>query len=355
MHTFIVKVLFLTITLSSYNLNAAVQDVETVIATKEVNNLNIELSGTVQALNDAQLTSLESGVVKSINVDEGDSIKKGQTLMELDDSLAKIQLDQAKAVYQAAQVQYKEDLRLLNEISELTKQEVVAKTLLAERQSNLANSQALLSQAKATVRLQEEIVSRHKLLAPFAGTIAKRNIDIGEWVSQQSQVLQLVSDNSLRLFVDIPQEYYQGIKSHDSIQALVVPDTTSDQTLNLVLTQYTNVSNPISRTFRARIDLPSSTELVSGMSANVQVIIPRPQASQVHLPKSALKRHPDNSYSVYAVEQQKAKRIGVKLLKTSLDTVLVQGVPDKANIIVSGSELLTEGTEVKVVTSEGKY
>ena len=355
MHTFIVKVLFLTIALASFSLSAAIKNVETVVARQEISNLKIELSGTVQALNDAQLTSLESGVVRIINVDEGDNVKKGQTLIELDDSLATIKLDQAKAVFQAAQVQYKEDLRLLNEISELTKQEVVAKTLLAERQSNLANSQALLSQAEATVRLQEEVVSRHKLLAPFAGTIAKRNIDIGEWISQQSQVLQLVSDNSLRLFVDIPQEYYQGIKSNESIQVLVTPDTASPKVLNLVLTQYTNVSNPISRTFRARIDLPQNTELVSGMSAKVQVIIPRPHASQVNLPKSALKRHPDNSYSVYAVEEQKAKRIGVTLIKTSLDTVLVQGVPDKANIIVSGNELLTEGTEVKVVTSEGKY
>ncbi len=357
MHTFIVKVLMFTLALISFHLSAAAQDVNTVIAKQQTSNLEIALSGSVQAFNDAQLTSLESGVVKSIYVDAGDKVKAGQVLLSLDDSLAKIQLDQAKAVYQSAKVKYNEDLRLLNEISQLTKQEVVAKTLVSQRQSNLANSEALLTQAKATVRLQQEIVKRHQLLAPFAGTIAKRNVDIGEWVSQQSQVLQLVSDNNLRLFINIPQEYYQAIKNTTSIPAIVTPDVTSQKPLSLSLAQYINVSNPTSRTFRARIDLPQSTELVAGMSANVKVSIPRANASQVNLPKSALKRHADNSYSVYAVENGKAKRIGVKLLKTDLDTVVVQGVPDKSNIIVSGNDLLTEGTQVNVLTStsEGKY
>lgn len=353
MRAFIVKIFFITTTLISFLSYGAVQEVEVVLSKQEKSHLNIELSGTIKAMNDAQLTSLEPGVVKIIKVDEGDHVSAGQVLIELDDSLAKIRLDQAKALYQSAEVKYQEDLRLYNEITELTEQKVTAKTLLAERKSNVANSKAMLAQTAATLKLQAEIVARHKLVAPFAGTIATRDIDVGEWVSQQSKVLQLVSDSTLRVFVDIPQEYFNLISKNTDIKVTVTPDTSSGSPIELSLTKFINVSNPTSRTFKARIDLPAKTTLVSGMSAKVQLSLPHQNASQVNLPKSSLKRHPDGSYSVYAVEQEKIKRFGVKLLKTDFNNVIVQGVPDGVQIIVSGNELLIEGTPVKAVQSKG--
>lgn len=353
MRTFIANLLLIKLTLVSFFIHATPLNVEVVYAKQQASNLELELSGNVRALNDAQLTSLESGIVRSVNVEAGDQVNLGQVLIELDDSLAMIELEQAKAVYQSALVTYQEDLRLYNEIIELTKKEVIAKTQLAQRKANLANSEALRAQAKAKLHLQQEIVKRHTLRAPFAGTIAKRDVDVGEWISQQSQVLQLVSDDSLRIFVDIPQEYFSEVKYNNNIDVLVTPDTAPNTVIKLALSQFINVSNPISRTFMARIDLPKNTEMVSGMSAKVRLILPRNNASQVTLPKSTLKRHPDGSYSVYAVENNKIKRYGINLLRTKFDQVIVQGVPENTAVISSGNELLIEGTSVSIDNNKG--
>lgn len=349
MHKFFTKGLLTLTALISLSANAFALEVEVTYPKLEEKNLELELTGTVQALNDAQLTSLEEGTVKSVLAHAGDHVKQGQTLLTLDDSLAKLKLQQAQALFDSATVQHKEDLRLYNEIVGLTEQEVMAKTLLEERRANAAVSKAMLAQAKSALALQEEILARHQVKAPFTGTIAQRNIDVGEWVSQQSKVFQLVSDDSLRIFIDVPQEYFNDVKQAKRVTALVIPDSNPEEVNKLKVSQIIAVSNPTSRTFKARIDLPENSSLISGMSAMVKLALPSKHFNQVQLPKSALKRHPDGNYSVYAVVDNKIKRYGVKMLKSSFNTVTVQGVPSGSAIITSGSDLLIDGSAVTIV------
>lgn len=348
-----INMAFLLLSVTSFIAAANTVDVEVVYAKQQSKSLELTLSGNVQALNDAQLATQESGIVQTIMVDAGDKVKKGQVLLSLDDSLAVIELTQAQAEASSARIKYQEDLRLHHEIVGLAKKEVVAKTLLAERKSNVANSKAILSQAQAKVKRQQAVVQRHKLIAPFDGTIATRNVDLGEWVSPQTRVLQLVSSQSLRVFVDIPQEHFYRIQASTSVPAIVTPDFSSNNVMNLELSQVNLVSDQASRTFQGRIDLPMTSYLVSGMSAKVILMLPSQQSAQVNLPKSALKRHPDGSYSVYSVIDNAVKRIAVRLISSNFDKVLVQGVPDNAAIITSGNELLIDNMSVTIVSNKG--
>ncbi|MGB1299467.1 MAG: efflux RND transporter periplasmic adaptor subunit, partial [Psychrobium sp.] len=185
------------------------------------------------------------------------------------------------------------------------------------------------------------------------GTIAARNVDLGEWVSPQTRVLQLVSAQSLRVFVDIPQEHFHSIQTSETVPAVVTPDFASNEGMNLALSQVNLVSDQASRTFQGRIDLPMNSPLVSGMSAKVTLMLPSQQSAQVNLPKTALKRHPDGSYSVYSVINNAVKRISVRLISSNFDKVLVQGVPDNAAVITSGNELLADDMPVTIVSNKG--
>jgi len=353
MRNMLISKFFVLFAAISFTVLAEPLNVEVVYSKQEIKNYEITLSGNVEALNNSQLTSLEEGIVKSIKVDAGDNVIKGQTLIELDNTLAKIQLAQAKSTFDSAKIQFQENVRLLNEIQALAQKQVVAETLLSERKANLALSKALMTQEQAKLDLQQEILKRHVLVAPFSGVIAQRNIDVGEWIAQQDPTFQLVSDDFLRIFINIPQEYFNQIQSNTAIKVSVIPDTSPTDVIALNLSQFVTVSNPISRTFQARIDLPKHTKLVPGMSAKVKLFLPGHHATQVTLPKTALKRHPDDSYSVYSVINTKIKRLSVKLVQTSFDQVTVLGVPDNAAIIVSGSELLVDGTSVLIKNNKG--
>ncbi len=353
MKNLMLKIFFFTVSTYCVGFDASAIDVEVVYAKQETRQLELTLSGNVEAFNNAQLASLEAGVVKTIRVDAGEHVKTGQTLIELDDSLARIQLSQAKAEYQTAIKEHQEDIRQLNEIKGLAKKQVVAKTLLAEREATAAISKARITEFEAKVNLQQEVVNRHILVAPFTGYIAERKVNVGEWISQQSQFMQLVSVNALRIFVNIPQEYFDEINTSSAIKVLVNPDSSIDETIELSLSKFIAVSDPVSRTFRARIDLPDNTRLVAGMSAKVRLILPRQEANQVTLPKNTLKRHPDGSYSVYSVKDNKVHRISVQLLSSNLDKVMLQGIPDNSAIIISGSDLLIEGAIANILTTKG--
>lgn len=347
----ILSINLLLVCLGIINSTTAAQtvDVEVIYAKPQARELQLTLSGNVKALNDAQLATQESGVVKAVYVDAGDTVKTGQVLLALDDSLAKIELTQAKAQLASANIKYQEDLRLYNEIVVLAKKEVIAKTLLAERKSNAANSHALFNQAKSNVERQQTVLKRHQLIAPFDGSIANRNIDLGEWVTPQNKVLQLVSTTQLRIFVDIPQEYFHTITQASEVPVTVAANFNASNSMALKLSQFNRVSDPVSRTFQGRIDLPPNTNFVSGMSANVSLQLPGNNRSQVNLPKSSLKRHPDGSYSIYAVVNNTVKRIGVRLLSTGFESVLVQGVPENTAVITSGTDLLIENMSVNIV------
>lgn len=336
-----------------FSASAETVDVQVVYSKQEAHNQELVLTGNITALNDAMLASLESGVVKSISVDVGDHVVQGQALMTLDSSLAEIELSQAQAALASAEITYQESLRLYHEITELAKNKVIAKTLLAERKSTVAHSKAMREQAMATVTHAQEVVKRHTLIAPFAGIIAQRTVDIGEWVSPQNTVLQLVSDSNLRIFIDIPQQYFNTVAQSNTIKAIISPDAQKQQSLQLPLTTYTSVSNPVSRTFSARIDLPNKQQLISGMSAKVRLLLPNENQTQVQLPKSALKRHPDGSYSVYTVVENRIERVAIVLLNNGLDHVSVQGVGDNVAVIVSGNELLIEGSTVSITKAQG--
>ena len=336
----------------SFSITSYANDVIVIYPHQKSVNQKLILTGTVMAKQDAYLASLEEGLVKTLLVDAGDHVTKGQILLTLDNTLATIQLEQAQAIRLSAKIQYQEAQRLHDEVVELAKKQVVAKTLSAERKANRAHNQALLSRASAELALQQEVVNRHVLTAPFSGIIAERNVDIGEWVNQQSQLLQLVSDNDLRLLIDIPQEYIRTIQNQKDSKATVTSDIDNSHSYQLALTQLVAVSNPLSRTVPARIDLPRNSAFIPGMSARAQFLLPQQGARQVILPKSALKRHPDGSYSVFSVIDSKVKRHSIKILQHLGEQVSVQGIPNKSAVIVSSNELLTDGTSVNASSAK---
>jgi len=320
---------------------------------QEALNQKLTLTGSVEAQHDAALASLEQGVVNTILVEAGDHVTQGQVLLTLDNTLAKIELEQAKATHLSAQIQFTEAQRLHEEVIELAQKQVVANTLLAERKANKANSQALLARATAELTLQQELVSRHVLIAPFTGVIAQRNVDIGEWVTQQNTLFQLVSDTDLRLVIDIPQEYVRPMQNKQGFHATISSDIDKQQRYTLPLSQVIAISDPLSRTVKARINLPQSDAFIPGMSARAELLLPQQSNNQFLLPKSALKRHPDGSYSVFTVVDNKVKRYRIVLIENLGQQVSVSGIPEKSAVIVSGAELLSEGTLVDISLSKG--
>ena len=174
----------------------------------------LQLSGSLTAQQNAQLSSRTAGLVAELLVDAGTEVKAGQPLLKLDPALAEHELAQQLAAVNAARVMLTERQRLVAEAEQLTAQQLFPQTELAIRRAQLAEAEALLQQANARLAQQREVISRHTLTAPFAGVIARRDTDLGEWLALGAPVFQLVSLSPLLLDIQVPQEYFANLANY---------------------------------------------------------------------------------------------------------------------------------------------
>lgn len=309
---------------------------------------NLSLSGTVEAKQQAQLASLESGLVNKIHVEVGDLVTSGQPLLELDNKLALLSLSNSKANLEAAQVNLDEAKRLFKEALDLSEKQVIAATLIAQREANVKASQAELSQVKAQVDFQQAIVERHILTAPFDGVIVGRQVEVGEWLTSQDDAFTLISQNNLRVNISVPQEYFYALSNQDSVRVTVTPDLSSADAIQASITRLVPASTNLARAFIALVDLPSNSSLMPGMSVSAQVALPNTNADELVLPRSAIKMHPDGGSSVFVVENNKAKRINTPFSRINNEQIAIPNPSINLPFIVTAVELLVDNSSVTI-------
>ncbi|MDN3653312.1 efflux RND transporter periplasmic adaptor subunit [Thalassotalea ponticola] len=320
-----------------------------VVSTKAIDSQKlVSLSGTVEAHQNANLATLQAGVVAEIFVEVGDRVQAGQKLLEIDNTLAQLDLSQAKADVDAALIEVSEAKRQYQESVTLSKQQLVPATQLQERRALIATAESKLARLKAHMDLQQAILQQHTLYAPFNGIISERLIDVGEWVTQQSATFTLVEQNRLRVRVAIPQEYYGLLASNHNVAVTVLPDFTGAQPIATELDRLVTVSNRNTRALLGYVNLPINSPLLAGMSATVNVQLPTAATAVVWLPKQAVKQHPDGGFSVFAVVDSKAKRYIVDVVQQKQQQMGVVGIPTTHPIVVSAVELLKDGEPVTI-------
>ena len=308
---------------------------------------SITLSGAVSSANDAFLAPLQAGLVDKLFVEVGDHVQQGQPLLTLDSKLAELARQQAEAELEVGTVTYNEAVRLLNEVDALSQQQLAAKTLFQQRKAEVANAKAELARLKAILALRKEIVARHTLKAPFDGVIYQRDVDVGEWVEPTTAVLGLVSQQAKRLTIEVPQEYYSYFTNLNG-DISIHPDTGLHDTITGKLERLVAASGGQGRSFTAHIALPENTDLLVGMSAEAEIMLPQLENKQVWLPASAIRQHPDGGASVFAINNNKASRVLVNIVRQQGDAVLVANASEGQLYAISGVSRLYNEAQVTV-------
>ncbi len=352
------SLLLMIILTSLYAFSVMAQErlaVDVVYPQQQQQNKIIRLAGTVEASQHARLATLEAGRVVSLHVEVGDSVSKGQLLLTLESQLAQLEVQGVQAEVKAAELNHQEADRLYQEVQRLSAQKLVAKTLIAERAAFLANAEVQLARVKASLNLQQERLNRHSLIAPFDGVIASRSVDVGEWATPQTSVMTLVAQNDLRLAIQIPQQYYSQLQAqfNDDVIVTVIPDAPNIRPFKASLSRLIPVSDIATRTFAAQIDIPAdhdvlAGQLVTGMSAMAEIMVPGSEHEAVILPRSAIKQHPDGNSSIFIVQNNTAKRMVTDYVLISNDQVAIHNQPPDQGYIITAVELLKDGSPITV-------
>jgi RND family efflux transporter MFP subunit len=251
----------------------------------------LTLPATVQALQETVVYSRADGYVRRWLVDIGDVVESGQLLAELDTPELDQQLDQARAqlaqaVAAIVQAQANRDFSktTVQRYQPLTQQGVTSQQDLDQRQAQAAVDEANVKVAQANVAAQEANIRRlgqlkgfARVLAPFAGRVTARTVEVGALVTagNASPLFKIATTDPARVFVQIPQDVAPSV--HANLVAKVAVREFPNRTFDGTVTRASGELDAASRTMMTEIRVPNAdAALLPGMYAQVSLDLPYP-------------------------------------------------------------------------------
>lgn len=330
--------------------------VETVVvAEAEGVTRELSLTGTVNTMRRAELSSRTSGLVADLQVDAGSEVKKGDVLLTLDTDLARIALESVQAELEQAQIELEDADRKVEEVRELAASGGFSKSEQDTRKASASIAKVNVKRLEARLRQQEEIIARHELLAPFDGVIYTKHTEAGEWVDTGDAVLELVEITNLRFDLQVPQEYYAVLQNAGDIQ--IILDAFPRERFAAQVDVQVPVRDPVSRTFLTRLTVEDPKGVMTpGMSGRALIRAQMKGEAGLMVPRDAVMRYPDGSAKVWVVTQSgdqsvvQAREVQTAGLLGERAQIL-SGLKGGETIVLRGNESLQEGQAVQAVPS----
>ncbi|WP_413162021.1 efflux RND transporter periplasmic adaptor subunit [Aeromonas salmonicida] len=243
------------------------------------------LDGTVTAINQGTVAAQTSGRVSRMLVDVNDQVQAGQPLLEISGKEQFAVVTGAEARLARAQAQQVEAERQLARFQALIAKGVITRAQLDNADASDRAARAEVNAAEAALTQAREAYGYTRILAPYAGVVTKRLVELGETVAPGTPLLSGFSLDTLRVEVDLPQSALTLAREPADVQ-VVLPD--GKRVTPVKLTRF-NYADSLSHAFRLRLDLPPQTAgVLPGMWLKVQLKQGERQVLQV--PDRALLR-----------------------------------------------------------------
>ena len=258
----------------------------------------IEATGTVQAALSAQLSSQVMGSITRVNVHEGDRVRRGEVLVAIDEAQQQAAYTSAKAGLQASQESIAaadadytlaestmKRYQMLYDKKSVSPQEYdEVKTKLAAAQARRDAAHAGRTQAEAGVSQASTAMGFTKVRAPFDGLVIAKLAEPGAMAAPGVPLLVVEDPSRFRLEAQLDESKIGAVKLGESVP--VVIDALGDHPIEGKVTQIVPASDPASRTFMVKIDLPANPQIRSGLFGRAR--FPHGERESIAIPKSAV-------------------------------------------------------------------
>ena len=356
-----------TVRRSSRNSGAAIAAtppaVPVIAATVQKQNFPIVLTGigNVTALNSATVRSMVTEPIISIDFKDGQYVKKGQLLAQLDPSTYQAQLDQAQANFDRDAAHLQNGRINLGRYEPLAKEGAAPEQLAATQQAKVAQEQSVIKADQAAVEYAKTQLSYTKLIAPFDGVAGIRLLDVGNIIHSSTSrgspsepnalvVINQVQPISVMFTLaasDIPEVQEALAKGTVKADALSADGKTELDTGTLAALD--NQANTSSGTITLKAVFPNADrKLWPGMFVTVRVVT-QVQDNGLTVPLDAIQQGPQGQYVFVVDPDHKAAMRPISERETLNGEALIdKGLSAGETVVVRGQYRLTPGATVSL-------
>jgi membrane fusion protein, multidrug efflux system len=299
--------------------------------------------GTLRSRQSVTLRPEVSGRIAQIAFQDGAQVRRGQLLVQLDDVLQRAELSQAQAQLSIARANLRRN------------QELVAANFVAQRV--LEESQANLQVAEAQVALAQARLQRMRITAPFDGTLGLRSVNLGEYVKDGADLVNLEDTSALTVDFRLPERYQTRIAAGQAVQVQL--DALPGRTFAARVQAVDPLLDANGRSVAVRAVLPPApgAQLRPGMFARVLTVFSVDDAALV-VPEEALVPQGGKQF-VFRLENEGegdamklvSRRTEVQIgVRQGPQVQVISGLKAGDTVVVAGQQRLQrDGTAVRVV------
>lgn len=304
-------------------------EVVTVAATMQPMGVEIEAVGTARANESVEVTSKTSNTVTAIRFGEGDRVRKGEVLVELDGAEARASLAEAEAALAESQNQFKRSRDLFTS-------KALSESQLDLIEATLKGNQARVDVAKA--RLSDTIIR-----ASFDGNVGFRRVSVGSLVNPGTVITTLDDASLIKVDFTVAETYIHALEKN--LPVIVATAGLPGREFRGKVTHLDSRVDPVTRSIAVRAELQNAKgELKPGMFMTVR--LQGEVAPALLVPEGAIVPEQGQTY-VFVVESGVAQRRQVKLGKRRPGEVeIVEGLKEHERVVAEGTQNLRDGSTV---------
>ena len=291
-------------------------------------------SGSVASDHRVSISTQLSGYIKSLSVREGDKVKVGQILIQIDPTDAKQAYLQAKADLKDAKADLNRFKQLLASGAISSQKVDKAKLRYDVAQSNVARAENQLSYAEVR--------------SPVDGVVVEKRLSVGDLASPGVPILAIEDPNSLLVATYVSENYISKIHEGDTVDITI---KSLGKTFEGQVRQVVQAADPVSHQFLVKVALKASSDIHPGMFAQAGFRVGERQA--IMIPQATLQER-TGLFAVYVLDADGISQYRLVRLGQSLgDKVeIVAGLNDGDTIVWAAQHTLKSGMKVQAVNGQ---
>ena len=319
-------------------------------------------TGTIFPAYESKIGPKTSGTIEIVYVDEGDTVQKGQPLVQLDQQNLLIAVRQGQASVKVAEAQLKEaevkgenlqkererlaHLLTKNVISQQKYDDIDTAYSMAVTGMEVIRAQILSS--RENLAMAEQKLSDTVIIAPFSGLIVKRFINQGEFVSTMppSPLFLMMNIDTVKTEIGLPEIHIARIHIGNPVDGTV--DTYPESIFKGRVSTINPMVDPVSRAFTVKVEIPNKDHrLKPGMFARV-TIYPTIHKDALIVPFKSVMKMQDRTV-VFVIE---GTTVRVRNIRTGItnerEIEVIDGLGEGEEVVIEGHYGMADNTTVRV-------